>query len=119
IVKRVRAGSSRYGSDPAGWRIGQTPACTAIARGGRMPDDHGADSSPDDGSDGRASVDSVLPELYTELRTLARQRLRRSPRGQSLNTTGLVHEAYLRLIESVRTSFQNREHFLAVSSRVM
>lgn len=84
-----------------------------------MPGDHDADSGPEHASNGRGSVDPVLPELYAELRTLARQRLRRSPRGQSLNTTGLVHEAYLRLIESARTSFKNREHFLALSSRVM
>ncbi len=68
---------------------------------------------------GQGSVDLVLPELYSELHSLAHLRLRRTARGQSLNTTGLVHEAYLRLVESVRTSFRNREHFLAVSSTVM
>jgi len=71
------------------------------------------------GERGRDSVDGVLPELYAELRTLAHLRLGRTARGQSLNTTGLVHEAYLRLIGSVRTSFRNREHFLAISSTVM
>lgn len=68
---------------------------------------------------GQAKVDQVLPDLYAELRSLAHQRLRRSPPDHSLNTTGLVHEAYLRLVQSVRTSFQNRDHFLAVSSSVM
>jgi RNA polymerase sigma factor (TIGR02999 family) len=68
---------------------------------------------------GQAKVDQVLPDLYSELQSLAHQRLRRSPLDQSLNTTGLVHEAYLRLVQSVRTSFQNRDHFLAVASRVM
>lgn len=68
---------------------------------------------------GQGKVDQVFPVLYSELRYLAHQRLRRSPVDQSLNTTGLVHEAYLRLVQSVGSSFQNRDHFLAVSSRVM
>jgi RNA polymerase sigma factor (TIGR02999 family) len=68
---------------------------------------------------GRGRVDQVLPDLYGELRFLAHQRLRRSPLDRSLNTTGLVHEAYLRLVQSVGFSFQNRDHFLAISSRVM
>ncbi len=84
-----------------------------------MQPDQNAPAPREGSAIGQGTVDRVLPELYEELRTLAHQRLRRSPDGLSLNTTGLVHEAYLRLIQSVRTSFQNREHFLAVSSRVM
>jgi RNA polymerase sigma factor (TIGR02999 family) len=68
--------------------------------------------------DGR-KLEQVLPALYAELRSLAHQRLRRAPFERSLNTTGLVHEAYLRMVESVRTSFHDHDHFLAVSSRVM
>jgi RNA polymerase sigma factor (TIGR02999 family) len=68
--------------------------------------------------DGR-KLEQVLPALYSELRSLAHQRLRRAPFERSLNTTGLVHEAYLRMVESVRTSFRDHDHFLAVSSRVM
>jgi RNA polymerase sigma factor (TIGR02999 family) len=64
-------------------------------------------------------LEQVLPALYAELRSLAHQRLRRAPFERSLNTTGLVHEAYLRMVESVRTSFNDHDHFLAVSSRVM
>jgi RNA polymerase sigma factor (TIGR02999 family) len=64
-------------------------------------------------------LDQVVADLYGELRLLAQQRLRRSPLGRSLNTTGLVHEAYLRLVHSGRTPFQNRDHFLAIFSRVM
>lgn len=84
-----------------------------------MPEDHDTPPAERDSGGGQGSVDEAFPELYAELRTLAHHRLRRSPQGLSLNTTGLVHEAYLRLIQSVRTSFQDRNHFLAVSSRVM
>jgi RNA polymerase sigma factor (TIGR02999 family) len=71
------------------------------------------------GTDAKQNVDQILPELYAQLRTLAHQRLRAAPAERSLNTTGLVHEAYLRLVVSAATSFQDREHFLAIASRVM
>jgi RNA polymerase sigma factor (TIGR02999 family) len=67
----------------------------------------------------REALDQLVPVVYAQLRTLARQRLRRAPAERSLNTTGLVHEAYLRLIDSAHTSFEDRDHFLAVASRVM
>jgi RNA polymerase sigma factor (TIGR02999 family) len=81
-------------------------------------DDH-AEEPAGGAAGGYGNVDEVLPDLYSELRFLAHQRLRRSSSDRSLNTTGLVHEAYVRLVQSVRTSFQNRDHFLAVASRVM
>lgn len=84
-----------------------------------MQHDHMGDPPAGSGTGGQGSVDRVLPDLYTELRVLAHQRLRGSPSDRSLNTTGLVHEAYLRLVQSARASFQNRDHFLAISSRVM
>ncbi len=64
-------------------------------------------------------VDSLIPVVYERLRALAHQRLARSPGEHSLNTTGLVHEAYLRFVESSGTAFQSREHFLAIAARVM
>jgi RNA polymerase sigma factor (TIGR02999 family) len=80
---------------------------------------HSGNESPAGAAGGGRKLEQVLPALYEELRTLAHQRLRRAPLERSLNTTGLVHEAYLRLVESVRTSFSDHDHFLAVSSRVM
>ena len=77
------------------------------------------DAGPPQAGAGQQSLDQVVPDLYAELRLLAHQRLRRSPLERSLNTTGLVHEAYLRLVRSGRTPFHNRDHFLATSSRVM
>lgn len=71
------------------------------------------------GAGEKEGLDEVVPALYEQLHALAHQRLRGAPGEQSLNTTGLVHEAYLRLVESAGTSFQNRDHFLAIASRVM
>ena len=65
------------------------------------------------------AVDALIPVVYERLRTLAHQRLNAVPGQHSLNTTGLVHEAYLRFIESSNATFQNRDHFLAIASRVM
>ena len=71
------------------------------------------------GTTGKEGLDEVVPALYEQLHALAHQRLRGAPGERSLNTTGLVHEAYLRLVESAGSSFDNRDHFLAIASRVM
>lgn len=63
--------------------------------------------------------DRLFAALYGELRPLARRQLRRAPRGATLDTTALVHEAYLKLIEGSRTAVRDRGHFLALASRVM
>jgi RNA polymerase sigma factor (TIGR02999 family) len=57
--------------------------------------------------------------MYAELRQLAHHRLRHEPANRSLNTTGLVHDAYLKLIDVERAQFNDRSHFLAMASRVM
>ena|SRR5687768_12903698 len=65
------------------------------------------------------ALDRLIPIVYDKLRELAHYRLRATPGERSLNTTGLVHEAYLRLIDSPNTPVENRYHFLAIASRVM
>ena len=65
-----------------------------------------------------AALHQLMPLMYDRLRQLARQRLRSEP-DASLNTTGLVHEAYLKLVESPGIRVRNRGHFLGVASRVM
>ena len=60
-----------------------------------------------------------MPLLYEELRGLARQRLRRDEWNHTLDTTGLVHDAYLKLVDIRLARFQDRAHFLAMASRVM
>jgi RNA polymerase sigma factor (TIGR02999 family) len=63
-------------------------------------------------------LDQVVPILYEHLRQLAHRRLRSDP-DASLNTTALVHEAYLRLAGSTRLDVRERGHFLGLASRVM
>jgi RNA polymerase sigma factor (TIGR02999 family) len=57
--------------------------------------------------------------VYERLRELAHQRLRAAPWENSLNTTGLVHEAYIRLVDGPRLNLPDRAHFLALASEVM
>ena len=67
----------------------------------------------------RAAFDAVLPLVYEQLRRIARSQLRALPRGATLDTAGLVHEAYLRLLDETGVDWQDRSHFLAVSARSM
>jgi RNA polymerase sigma factor (TIGR02999 family) len=61
----------------------------------------------------------LVAALYGRLRELAHYRLSANPGDRSLNTTGLVHEAYLRMAGSADLAVMNRDHFLALASRVM
>ena len=71
-------------------------------------------------ADGDAgALDRLIPLVYDGLRQIAQQRLSNEPGEPSLNTTGLVHEAYLKLADSPRVSLRDRHHFLALASRVM
>lgn len=67
----------------------------------------------------REAFDRLVPLVYDDLRRIARAHLRRSGSGQTLNTTGLVHEAYVRLVEVERVEWNDRNHFLSVASRMM
>ena len=71
-------------------------------------------------SDGDAkALDQLTPIVYDELRRLARRYLRSERRDHSLQTTALVNEAYLRLVDHTRMEWQDRAHFFAVSAQVM
>ena len=71
-------------------------------------------------SDGdRGALDRLTPIVYDELRRLARRYLRRERTGHSLQTTVLVNEAYVRLVDYKRMQWQNRAHFFAVSAQLM
>src|SRR5919204_1883275 len=63
--------------------------------------------------------DQLIPLVYDRLRELAHRRLRRSPREHSLNTTALVHETYLRLVDAPEVDLPDRAHFLALAAQVM
>jgi RNA polymerase sigma factor (TIGR02999 family) len=64
------------------------------------------------------ALDQLFPLMYDRMRRLAHQRLRTEPEG-SLNTTALVHEAYLKLVDSPHVNLRDRGHFLGLASRVM
>ena len=67
----------------------------------------------------RGALDRLTPVVYDELRRLARGYLRRERAGHSLQTTALVNEAYMRLVDYKRMQWQNRAHFFAVSAQLM
>jgi RNA polymerase sigma factor (TIGR02999 family) len=71
------------------------------------------------GEGDRQALDQLIPMVYDGLRELAHRRLRAEHRVHSLNTTALVHEAYLRLVDVPRSGVRDRAHFLALASRVM
>lgn len=64
------------------------------------------------------ALDTLMPLVYDRMRQLAHQRLRNEP-DASLNTTALVHEAYLKLVDSPQVNVRDRGHFLGLASRVM
>lgn len=65
------------------------------------------------------AFDRLFAHLYRELRTLAQHRLRGGSAGETLSTTALVHESYLRLVDQTRCDWQDRAHFLALAARAM
>jgi len=67
----------------------------------------------------KAALDVLIPLVYQDLRRVARARLRDERSGRSLQTTALVHEVYLRLVDVERLSFEDRTHFFAVAARLM
>ena len=70
------------------------------------------------GSD-RDAPRGLFALLYQELRRLARAQLRRNRRQESLATTGLVHEAYVKLADQSRLDLRDRNHFLSLAARAM
>jgi RNA polymerase sigma-70 factor, ECF subfamily len=65
------------------------------------------------------ALEMLTPVVYGELRRLARRYMRRERPGHSLQTTALLNEAYLRLVDYKRMQWQNRAHFFAVSAQLM
>jgi RNA polymerase sigma factor (TIGR02999 family) len=67
----------------------------------------------------RQALDELTPLVYPELRRIAARHLRRERPGHSLQTTALVHEAYLKLVDQTRVEWQDRAHFFAVAAEVI
>jgi RNA polymerase sigma factor (TIGR02999 family) len=71
-------------------------------------------------SDGdQSALEQLTPVVYDELHRLARRYMKGERSGHSLQTTALVNEAYMRLVDYERMQWQNRAHFFAVSAQLM
>lgn len=67
----------------------------------------------------REVLDELMPLVYDEMQQMARYRLFGEGNNHLLNTTALVHEAYLKLVDFDRIEWQNRDHFFGIASQVM
>src|SRR6187399_1290842 len=67
----------------------------------------------------RQAMDELVPLVYEELKRIARSKLRLERRGHTLNTTALVNEAYLKLVQVDSIQWQSRAHFLAIAAQAM
>jgi RNA polymerase sigma factor (TIGR02999 family) len=67
----------------------------------------------------REVFDQLVPVVYEELRRQAARYLRRERPGHTLQTTALIHEAYIRLIDQKNVHWQNRAHFFAIAAELM
>jgi len=65
------------------------------------------------------AIDRLMPVVYAELRAIAARHLARESPGHTLQSTALVHEAYLRLIDQRRVRWQNRAHFFGIAAQMM
>ena len=71
------------------------------------------------GDGDESALERLMPIVYAELRRLAHRYMNREREGHTLQTTALVNEAFLKLIDSSRVRWQNRAHFFAVSAQLM
>jgi RNA polymerase sigma factor, TIGR02999 family len=67
----------------------------------------------------REALDKLMPLVYAELRQMARRYMRAERTDHTLQTTALVHEAYMRLVNQNRVTWKNRAHFFAISAQMM
>jgi RNA polymerase sigma factor (TIGR02999 family) len=65
------------------------------------------------------ALSALMPLVYDELRRLAASYMRRDRPGQTLQATALVHDAYIRLMQDSKLSWQNRAHFFGIAARSM
>ena len=65
------------------------------------------------------ALDKLMPLVYAELRQMARRYMRAERTDHTLQTTALVHEAYMRLVNQNRVTWKNRAHFFAIAAQMM
>jgi RNA polymerase sigma-70 factor (ECF subfamily) len=71
------------------------------------------------GGGDRAALDELMPLVYGELRRLAHRCMKRERPGHTMQTSGLVNEAYLRLVDQKNINWQGRAHFFGIAARLM
>jgi RNA polymerase sigma-70 factor, ECF subfamily len=111
-AKRVNPKGRRY--NLAGENVGPTSITVQTPTASRVTALLRAWSDGD-----RTALDRLVPLVHVELRRLARRYMRRERAGHTLQTTALINEAYIRLVEAQRVNWQNRAHFFGISARVM
>ena len=67
----------------------------------------------------REALDALLPVVYAELRRQAARFLQRERMGHTLQTTALIHETYLKLVDQQTVNWQNRAHFYGIAAQAM
>ncbi len=67
----------------------------------------------------REALDKLMPLVYDELRQMAKRYMNNQPPGHTLQTTALIHEAFLKLVNQPEKRFQNRAHFFGVAAQAM
>jgi RNA polymerase sigma factor (TIGR02999 family) len=67
----------------------------------------------------QAALDDLYPLVYDELHRLARRYMSRERKGHTLQTTALINEAYVRLVDQRNVHWANRSHFFAISAQIM
>ena len=71
------------------------------------------------GNGDQAARDQLMPLVYEELRRMAHQHMRKERPGHTLQTSALVHEAYVRLVDQTDIHWQNRAHFFGIAAQMM
>lgn len=71
------------------------------------------------GDGNKEALDRILPIVYDELRRQAARYLRRERAGHTLQTTALINEAYIRLVDQKNVRWQNRAHFFGIAAQLM
>ena len=86
----------------------------------RLPKQHEITQLLAEWSDGNQSaLDELYPLVYDELHRLARRYMSRERKGHTLQTTALINEAYVRLVDQKNVHWANRSHFFAISAQIM
>src|SRR2546427_11742183 len=67
----------------------------------------------------RGALEQLTPRVYNELRRIAGHCMQKERPGRTIQTTALVHEAYLKLIDVTNVDWQHRAHFFAISAQIM